>query len=134
MNLTNISIAFADLSSHEACPRTRARLSARRMRLLPSVRTGERLFVIITAYLTAYSQAHQIDQTLYLSGSIGLLPESGTMIEGGAKEQTHQALKNLGAVLKAANASYNNGQCWLLLCLMSCVGFSREDDCLSFQL
>ena len=33
----------------------------------------------------------------------------GKMVEGGVKEEAQQALKNMGAVLKAANASYNNG-------------------------
>jgi enamine deaminase RidA (YjgF/YER057c/UK114 family) len=43
-----------------------------------------------------YSQAVQVDNTLYISGSLGLVPGEGTIIEGGVKEETHQALKNIG--------------------------------------
>ncbi|CAF1299520.1 unnamed protein product [Rotaria magnacalcarata] len=55
-----------------------------------------------------YSQAVQIDQTLYLSGAIGLDPSTGKFAGDTVQEQTRQALKNLGEVLKAAGASYHN--------------------------
>jgi reactive intermediate/imine deaminase len=56
-----------------------------------------------------YSQAVQVDNTLYISGSLGLLPDEGKLIEGGVKEETHQSLKNIGEILKAAGGNYNNG-------------------------
>ncbi|CAF0716381.1 unnamed protein product [Adineta steineri] len=55
-----------------------------------------------------YSQAVQVGQTLYLSGSIGLDPKTGQFAGDGVKEQARQSLKNLGEVLKAAGASYKN--------------------------
>lgn len=48
-------------------------------------------------------------RTVYLTGQIGLVPATSQMINGGIEQQTHQALKNMGAVLKEAGASYNNG-------------------------
>ena len=45
---------------------------------------------------------------LFLSGQIGLNPETGKLVEGGIKEQTKQALNNLGAVLKEAGMDYDN--------------------------
>ena len=45
---------------------------------------------------------------LFLSGQIGLNPESGKLVEGGIKEQTKQVLDNLGAVLKEAGMDYDN--------------------------
>ena len=53
-----------------------------------------------------YSQALQAGDFLFLSGQIPLDPATGTVVEGGIAEQTHQVLKNIGAVLSAAGASY----------------------------
>lgn len=54
-----------------------------------------------------YSQAVRAGNTIYLSGSLGLDPKTGDLKEG-VVEQTHQSLKNLGEVLKAAGADYGN--------------------------
>lgn len=54
-----------------------------------------------------YSQAMQLNGILYTSGQIALTPE-GEMLNGNIKEQTHQVLKNLGAVLDASGASFNS--------------------------
>lgn len=53
-----------------------------------------------------YSQAIQAGDFLFLSGQIGLNPSTGQIVDGGIAEQTHQVLKNLGAVLNEAGASY----------------------------
>ncbi|VDL73067.1 unnamed protein product [Nippostrongylus brasiliensis] len=53
------------------------------------------------AALGPYSQAVRVDNTIYVSGSLGLDPKSGELKEG-IKEQAHQSLKNIGEVLKAA--------------------------------
>jgi 2-iminobutanoate/2-iminopropanoate deaminase len=53
-----------------------------------------------------YSQAIRAGDFLFLSGQIPLDPSSGQLVPGGIAEQTHQVLKNLGAVLAAAGASY----------------------------
>ena len=41
-------------------------------------------------------------KTLYLSGQVGLDPETGTLAEGGIAAQTRQALANIAGVLKEA--------------------------------
>lgn len=51
----------------------------------------------------------RVDNTLYLSGAIGLDPKTNELVPGGIKEETHQALRNVGEVLKEAGISYNNG-------------------------
>jgi 2-iminobutanoate/2-iminopropanoate deaminase len=54
-----------------------------------------------------YSQAIRAGEFLFLSGQIPLDPSSGQIVDGGIAEQTHQVLRNLGAVLKAAGTSYD---------------------------
>ena len=54
-----------------------------------------------------YSQAIRAGDFLFLSGQIALDPATGQVVEGGVAEQAHQVLKNLGAVLTAAGASYD---------------------------
>jgi len=49
-----------------------------------------------------YSQAVKVDNTVYLSGQIALVPESMEIIEGGISEEIHQVFKNLRAVCQAA--------------------------------
>ena len=44
---------------------------------------------------------------VFTSGQLGLDPEKGTLPEG-IEAQTHQALKNLGAVLEAAGVGYED--------------------------
>ncbi len=54
------------------------------------------------AAIGTYSQAVKVDNTVYLSGQIPLIPETMEVIEGGISEQIHQVFKNLQAVTKAA--------------------------------
>ena len=51
-----------------------------------------------------YSQAIAVGNMVYTSGQIALLP-SGEMLTGDVKEQSHQVLKNLSAVLEEAKSS-----------------------------
>ena len=44
---------------------------------------------------------------VFTSGQLGLDPENGTLPEG-IEAQTHQVLKNLGAVLEAAGVGYED--------------------------
>ena len=60
------------------------------------------------AALGPYSPGVQVGEFLFLSGQIGLNPETGKLVEGGIKEQTKQALNNLGAVLKEAGMDYDS--------------------------
>lgn len=54
-----------------------------------------------------YSQAIRAGDFVFLSGQIPLDPETGRIVADGVVDQTHQVLKNLGAVLEAAGASYS---------------------------
>ena len=58
------------------------------------------------AAIGPYSQAIRAGDFVFLSGQIPLDPASGEIVGGGIAEQAHQVLKNLGAVLTAAGASY----------------------------
>lgn len=55
-----------------------------------------------------YNQAIMVNDTLYLSGQIGLDPQSMKVVNGGVKEETKQVMKNLKAVLEAADMTFNN--------------------------
>jgi len=54
-----------------------------------------------------YSQAVSVNGTLYISGQLPINPATGTMPQT-IGEQSHQALKNIGAILKEAGLSYEN--------------------------
>jgi 2-iminobutanoate/2-iminopropanoate deaminase len=58
------------------------------------------------AAIGPYSQAVRAGDFLFASGQIPLDPATGQVIDGGIAEQTHQVLRNIGAVLAAAGASY----------------------------
>ncbi len=49
-----------------------------------------------------YSQAVKVENTVYLSGQIPLIPETMEMVEGGFKDQARQMFKNLRAVCEEA--------------------------------
>jgi len=55
-----------------------------------------------------YSPAILANQTLYISGQLGLDPSKGDLVPGGVEKEAEQALINLGSILHAANADYNN--------------------------
>ncbi len=55
-----------------------------------------------------YSQAVEIDNTLFISGQVPINPETGEVVEGGIKEQTEQVMKNIGAILKEAGYSFSD--------------------------
>ncbi len=52
-----------------------------------------------------YSQAVRAGDFVFCSGQIPIDPATGEFVEGGVREQTHQVLKNLSEVLKAAGSS-----------------------------
>lgn len=54
-----------------------------------------------------YSQAIQVNGFVYTSGQLGLNPETGELKEN-VQEQTHQALKNVAAILEEAGLSLEN--------------------------
>ena len=51
-----------------------------------------------------YSQAVKVDNTVYLSGQIGLDPAAMQMVDG-VEAQIHQVFKNLQAVAEAAGGT-----------------------------
>lgn len=59
------------------------------------------------AALGPYSQAVDTGSTVYCSGQLGLDPATGNLANG-VQAQTHQALKNLQAVLNEAGLSLDN--------------------------
>lgn len=54
------------------------------------------------AAIGPYSQAVQAGNMLFASGQLGIDPASGNFVEGGVKEQTIQAFKNVHAILAEA--------------------------------
>jgi len=52
-----------------------------------------------------YSQAVKIDNTVYLSGQIPLMPETMELVEGDMRTQITQVFNNLTAVAEASGGS-----------------------------
>ena len=52
-----------------------------------------------------YSQAIRAGNLLFCSGQIPIDPSTGEFVSGGVAEQTEQVMRNLSAVLKAAQSS-----------------------------
>ncbi|MDP3496363.1 MAG: RidA family protein [Candidatus Nitrotoga sp.] len=59
------------------------------------------------AAIGIYSQAVRVDKTVYLSGQIGLDPNTMQMVEG-IEAQIHRVFQNLRAVASAADGSLND--------------------------
>lgn len=55
-----------------------------------------------------YSQAVEVNGTLYISGQIPIDPSTGKVVEGDIRVQTRQVMKNIGAILKAAGYDYTD--------------------------
>ena len=60
------------------------------------------------APIAPYSQFRLANGTLYLSGQIGINPKTKKMVNGGIEDQTHQVMKNIGAILKANKMDYSD--------------------------
>jgi 2-iminobutanoate/2-iminopropanoate deaminase len=58
------------------------------------------------AAIGPYSQAIAGSGFVFLSGQIAIEPATGALVPGGVAAETHQVLKNLGAVLEAAGSSF----------------------------
>lgn len=57
------------------------------------------------AAVGAYSQAIKANGFVFVSGQLGLVPETKQFAGGTVAEQTEQALKNISAILQAAGTS-----------------------------
>jgi len=74
-----------------------------------------------------YSQAVIYDGMLYCSGQIPLDPETMEIVGETASEQAERVMKNLAAVLEAAETSFDKVlKCTIFLSDMSDFGFVNE--------
>lgn len=55
-----------------------------------------------------YNQSILAGNTLYVSGQIALDPVTNTIVQDDIEIETHQVLKNLGAILEEAGMTYEN--------------------------
>ena len=60
------------------------------------------------AAIGPYSQGYIVNGLLFTSGQIPLNPATGEIVGTTIEEQTHQVMKNLGALLEAAGVSYEH--------------------------
>lgn len=59
------------------------------------------------AAIGPYSQAVELNGTVYVSGQLPVNPATGTMPDG-IEAQTRQSLENIGAILKEAGLGFND--------------------------
>ena len=57
------------------------------------------------AAIGPYSQAIRAGALLFVSGQIALDPETGALVEGDIRVQTHRVFRNLAGILEAAGTS-----------------------------
>jgi 2-iminobutanoate/2-iminopropanoate deaminase len=55
-----------------------------------------------------YNQAIMVDETLYISGQIALDPNTGNLMTETIEQQSHLVMKNLQAILEAADMNFNH--------------------------
>lgn len=55
-----------------------------------------------------YSQAVKVNDTVYMSGQIPLIPQTMEMVDGGIEDQIKQVFDNLSAVADAAGGSMSD--------------------------
>ncbi|XP_010544260.1 PREDICTED: reactive Intermediate Deaminase A, chloroplastic isoform X1 [Tarenaya hassleriana] len=60
------------------------------------------------AALGPYSQAIKANNLVFVSGVLGLIPETGKFVSDDVEAQTEQVLKNMGEILKASGADYSS--------------------------
>lgn len=60
------------------------------------------------AAIGPYSQAIEVNGTLYISGQVPIDPATSSVIDGGITEQTEQVMKNIGAILEEAGYSFSD--------------------------
>jgi len=58
------------------------------------------------AAIGPYSQAVEINGTLYVSGQIAIDPKTGKLIDGDLQAQARQIFRNIESILKAAGYSF----------------------------
>ncbi len=60
------------------------------------------------AAIGPYSQAVEVNGTLYISGQVPINPATGKIVEDDITAQTKQVMENIGAILKEAGYSYSD--------------------------
>ena len=60
------------------------------------------------AAIGPYSQAIKVGNLVYTSGQIPIDPQTGSIVEGGIKEQTRQSLTNVKAILEETGLTMAN--------------------------
>ena len=55
-----------------------------------------------------FSEAVRVGNTIYLSGQLGIVPETLKLIEGGIEAETRQTMTNIKSSLEAHGLSMNN--------------------------
>jgi 2-iminobutanoate/2-iminopropanoate deaminase len=65
-----------------------------------------------------YSQAVRWGNLLFLSGQVGIDPQTGKLVDGGMEVQARQVLKNIAAVLAAVGLDFS--------CLLKTTVFLKE--------
>ena len=60
------------------------------------------------AAIGPYSQAVVVNDVVYTSGMIPIIPETGELNTGDIKEQTRQAISNLAALLEASGSDISS--------------------------
>ena len=53
-----------------------------------------------------YSQAVEVNGTLYISGQVPVDPATSKVVDGGITEQTEQVMKNIEAILEEAGYTF----------------------------
>ena len=53
-----------------------------------------------------YNQSIRVNDTLFISGQIPLVPKTMELISGNIEEETHQVMKNLESIIKKAKMSF----------------------------
>ena len=60
------------------------------------------------APIAPYNQAILHNDVLYISGQIAIDPTTGNIIDDTIANETHQVMRNIGALLKELNWDYSN--------------------------
>jgi len=58
------------------------------------------------AAIGPYSQAIEVNGTLYISGQVPINPETGKVVDGGINDQTQQVMHNIEAILQEAGYTF----------------------------
>jgi 2-iminobutanoate/2-iminopropanoate deaminase len=56
-----------------------------------------------------YSAGIKTEQLVFTAGQLGIIPESGNIIDGGIENETRQALLNIQQILESAGSSLDLG-------------------------